>query len=295
MPLYVRHLPCKPGKVIDDSTLPPNTRMLNPSISVPILYIRAQVSTEIKDVNFILLHNIETKETKEIHKIPLANTVNLYQGIEDLRIQWYKNKLWFTATSTHASKNMQNELLIGYFNKDLNAIEKMSVVDLNTRLPIKNICPFVDDNKLKFLDVYKRNIYELVENEDENEPIKVVNRLNLKPAKNIKWIDEFRGSTTPIWLHGHTWGAVVHDIIYNDCSRLSNAKLSYLHYWMEFNIITGTITFLSTPFWCIKWGIEFVSGINYNYDTNNITLYMGVEDREAAFIVTTLNDLRVGK
>lgn len=295
MPLYVRNLPCKAGKVIDTSTLPPNTKMINPSIAAPILYIRANVITESKDVNFILLHNTETKQTNEIHKVPLLPSANLYQGMEDLRIQWYNNRLWFTATSTHASLNMTNEFLVGYFSNSLKEIEKMSVVDLKVPLPIKNVCPFVHNNKLKFFDAYRKAIYQLDENEDTDAPFTVTKIRDLVPGSNIKWDDEFRGSTTPIWLHGNTWGVVVHDIIYNDNSKNTNSKLSYLHYWVEFNVESGVITFLSSPFWLVKFGIEFISGINYNRDANTVTLYLGIDDQDCVFVVTTLSDLRVGK
>jgi hypothetical protein len=103
-----------------------------------------------------------------------------------------------------------------------------------------------------------------------------------------------RGSTSPVYLHGNTWGFVVHDIIFNDDLRLVT-RLSYIHHWVEMDMERGVVTFISTPFWCVHWGIEYISGIRYNKETEELDLMLGVQDQEAVLIKTTLQDLRVGK
>ena len=41
-----------------------------------------------------------------------------------------------------------------------------------------------------------------------------------------------------------------------------NAKLAYMHYWIEIDMNLGQVTYISSPFWVTTFGIEFISGIN---------------------------------
>lgn len=295
MPLYVRQLPCRTGDVIEKGSLPKHTVMMNPSIAYPILYIRTMTMNDLGEMNSITLHNMTTKETTLVNNpSTLAPSVNFYQGMEDLRLVWYKERIWFTATSTHASMRMTNELLVGMFSEDLTSIERMSVVDIGV-LPVKNICPFVHEDKLKLLDVCKQCIYTVeevcVDEEWVGYKVRATQPLKCGASLSIK---DLRGSSTPIRLFGDTWGCVVHDIIYNDNAKMLT-KLSYLHHWMEFDMTTGTVTFLSSPFWIAHWGVEFVSGLHYDEKTDEITLYLGVDDRMPKYAKTTIGDLRIGK
>jgi len=288
MPFYVRKLPCMNGKLIDENQIPKNIDLYNPSKSGQYTYIRQTEHTTSGDINSILIHDSTTGKLTPIESPKnFPKTVNLFKGIEDLRICSYRGRIWFGGTSTHVSKRMNNELVVGYFNKNVNGIEVWQVLDIGS-LPVKNVIPFVYEDKLLFLDMYLMKIYELVDTEGV---------LTLEPYKTLRWgcgmnFDAFRGSTPPIHLHGSTWGCVVHDIIFNDNKKLVN-RLSYLHHWVEFNLDLGLITFVSTAFWVAHWGVEYVSGIEKEND--KIALYLGVNDHLPLKAVTTLCDLRVGK
>ena len=303
MPLYIRHLPGQPAKILDEKIIPPNNVFFNPSVAWPILYIRRNEHFETKEVNSVFLYNLETQANYNIQSpmYLLQKNVNLFTGIEDLRICWYKDRLWFSGTCTHVSPNMTSELLVGYFNKEFTYIERMSHVDIGS-IPVKNVCPFVVGDDLLLFDIFKSAIYVCTE---EYEAVDTSN-----PTKKPKWlrfvatkikslsaapglsIDGFRGSTSPVHLHGNTYGVIVHDIIFNDQAALMT-RLSYLHIWMEFDITTGIVSFVSTPFWLVQWGIEYVSG--FMIKDNLVTLFLGVNDQTPVAFITELNDLRVGK
>ena len=155
MPLYIRKLPAKISKIFNNeqSNIPKNHSLFNPSIAYPIIYIRGVKKDNIAFNSYIILHNILTNKLSIIDNYDnlLEKNVNLFKGIEDLRICFWKDKLWFTATSTHCSKIMNNELLIGHFNNTNTKIEKLNIVDIGS-LPVKNICPFVYNDKLLLLD-----------------------------------------------------------------------------------------------------------------------------------------------
>ena len=306
MPLYIRHLPGQPSKIIDEKIIPENNVFFNPSIAWPILYIRRNEHFKTKEVNSIFLYNLETQANYNISSPMhlLQKNVNLFTGIEDLRICWYKEHLWFSGTCTHVSTNMTSELLVGHFNKELTAVERMSHVDIGT-IPVKNVCPFVVGDDLLLFDIFKSAIYVCTEQYAEQDNNTSVNA-NAKPkfekfiATKIKSlvtapglsIDGFRGSTSPVHLHGNTWGVIVHDIIFNDQATLVT-RLSYLHIWIEFDVSTGVVSFVSTPFWLAQWGIEYVSGFMIKDEV--VTIFMGVQDQMPLSFTTTIQDLRVGK
>lgn len=298
MPQYIRHLPGNASKLFDKNMCKEftnDTVFFNPSVSQNIIYIRGTIHNKFNDQSFIILYDIEKSH---LHKIDtlindydlLQKNINLWQGLEDLRIMHWGDKLWFTATSTHSSKKMENELIIGYFDKDKKKVEKMKNVDIKI-LPVKNICPFVYNNKLYLFDIYLKKIYEFIDDKDSDEYI-AKPFIELKGGKGIN-IDGYRGSTSPVHLSGNIWGCIIHDVIFND--NIIKNRLSYLHFWMEFDITSGVVTFLSSSFWILNWGIEYVSGIKYNKKDNRIDLFMGVNDNDCFVYQTDLWKLRTGK
>jgi hypothetical protein len=54
------------------------------------------------------------------------------------------------------------------------------------------------------------------------------------------------------------------------------------------------VTYISTPFWCMHWGVEFVSGCE-KLDDDRVCLYLGLRDKQPAKIETSFANLRVGK
>lgn len=292
MPFYVRKLPCASGLMIDEKQIPQNMALYNPSRAGPYTYIRQTEYMASGEENSMLIHDERTGKVQHIDT-PwnlMPKTVNLFRGIEDLRLCEFEGRYWFGGTSTHISDNMDNELVVGYFNKEMTKVENVQMVDIGSR-PVKNVIPFVYKDKLHLLDVYLRKIYELKTNEETKEWY-VETVQTLTPAAGVS-TEKYRGSTQPIHLHGSIYGCIVHDIIFNDNKRLVT-RLSYLHHWMEFDIETGLITFISTSFWLAHWGIEYVSGIEKDKE-GKINVFVGIQDKLPMKCVTTLADLRVGK
>lgn len=280
---------------MERSKFPPNNVFYNPSVTEDGEYICLR-NTEIlpnHEYNHIILYKTSTQDLIKV-VVPtgmLLPTHNAYRGIEDVRIVKYQQRLWFTATSTHASADMRNVVLLGYLDKSATAIEYMTVLS-NFQPPTKNICPFVYKDELYLLDAYDKKIYKVLKTADKVEYTASIWK-ELRPLKGDAC--DYRGSTSPVHLHGNTMGYVVHDVIYNDSHTNPGSKLSYTHRWIEFDIERGCITFVSTPFWCMHWGVEFVSGLRYNKQTHEVQLYLGVQDQNPCLCATQLYDLRIGK
>lgn len=305
MPLSIRRLPGTQKFLIDPKSIPDDRVVINPSIAGDIVYMRCIQQIASQHLNKIVLFNVKTSITTDV-PVPwslLQPTIGYYTGLEDLRIVWHRDKLYFTATSTHVSISQQSEMVVGYFSSDLKSVERMSYIDLGPP-PVKNVCPFVVDGHLMLLDTFNMAIYTVDTDKDscnENEwigfPVTLTTRLTGNCSSNIFLQNKdtkgtLRGSTSPVHLHGNLWGCLVHDVIYHDIiGNQSKAKLAYLHQWIEFDVTSGKITFTSTPFFLVKFGIEFVSGIELQ-DNEKVVLYMGVDDKIPIVIETNLCDLR---
>jgi hypothetical protein len=305
MPLFIRPLPCKSkGAIIDKKSVPPGIDLYNPSRADTIIYIRKTARTGNTFINSAVLHDSAKQATYEIDSpwALLKPCDSLFKGVEDLRIVRWNSDLWFAGTCTHASSHLINDLIVGKFDKALSKVETLSVVDICS-LPVKNVCPFVYRDQLCLLDIGLMKIYELGIDEDNGE-------ISVKHTVPLSWGTsgleksavggadkmvnlKLRGSTSPVHLHGNVWGCVAHDIIFNNSKALVT-RLSYLHHWIEFDISTGLVSFVSTPFWILHWGIEYVSGIHMDATTKGITLYFGVNDEAPMQCETTLSDLRCG-
>jgi len=296
--LSIRHLPGNAGNFIDPKSLPKNTVVLNPSIAYPMLYLRTIKHYQIEEHNSIILYDLVKKTSYDIDSPwnKLKSNINLFKGIEDLRITWFNHKLWFAGTCTHCSDDMTSALVIGYFDNNYTKVEKISHVDIGS-LPVKNMSLYVFEDKLYMLDIFLKQIYEITEEIDEKRNIfkkfVATKVMPLKCGQGLS-LDGLRGSTSAQHLHGNTYCCIIHDIIFNDQTSLVT-RLSYLHIYIEFDAKTGIVSFMSSPFWIANWGIEYCSGFHIDNDKNNVDLYLGINDQQAIIYKTTLADLRCGK
>lgn len=277
---------------MDKAKFPTGQLFYNPSVEQDGEYIYLR-NTELKPTcenNHFILYHQPTQQLRKI-EMPLGfllPTYNAYRGVEDARIIKFRGKLWFTATSTHATTDMRNTMLLGRLNEAATEVEYVTVLK-NFKPPTKNISPFIYRDTLCLLDSYDLKLYKIVQEGDEYVATKWK---DMRYGSGIS-LHKMRGSTSPVYLHGNTWGFVVHDVIFNDSATLPGSKLSYQHYWVEMDVERGVVTFQSSPFWLMHWGIEFVSGLRY--DGTSVYMYFGVKDETPCLCTISLHDLRCGK
>lgn len=291
----IRKLPCEIERLIGDNAPIPKFTYFNPSSAYPYLYIRATEKTKTTEFNHMFIYNRKDRTMKKIH-VPegaLRPSCGLYQGIEDSRLIEYKGRMWFISTSTHITDSMHSEMLIGRFNKSVTEIELTQHLDFGM-MPLKNMCPFVYQDRLCVIDTYELKIYEIVceTAEDGSETYRPEVFKTLRPCKGLLPCT-MRGSTSPVHLHGNLWGCVVHEHIRQ--AREKMISLAYVSYWMEFDMERGAVTSFSAPFIVAQWGVEFVSGIEYYRDRDEVELYMGAQDQVALVAKTKLYHLRCGQ
>lgn len=292
----IRKLPCGISNLLGDNPQLPKLTYFNPSSCHPYIYIRSiERVGNACEMNHLSIFNRLTK-TMRVIKVSLDHlhpTCGFYRGIEDARIFHYQDRLWFIATSTHIAGSYHSQMLLGRFNHAVSDVEFVQFLDFGTK-PMKNVCPFIHDGKLLAIDTFMLRVYEIVCEKDEHdaETYRAVLYKELAPCANLAK-GMMRGSTCPIHLHGNLWGCVVHEHIRQARERVMS--LAYISYWIEFDIERGAVTLLSSPFVVAQWGIEFVSGIEYYKDKDEVELFLGINDKVAVMAKTNLHDLRVGQ
>ena len=293
MPLHIRRLPARVAPLIQRGDLPSTLTAFNPSRTDTHVAIRVVEQEGAFQTSHVLMVDARTRVASLVRSpLPrLTPTVNLFRGLEDVRLAQHAGRIWFTATCTHATAHQDNEMVVGCMTPGADAFERWYPLEVGKR-PVKNVCPFSHDGALLLLDVYAGKVFEVHVDEESA-------HATLQTRVDLRWVAGqprfYRGSTSPIHLHGTTWGCVAHDIIFNDDPRLVT-RLSYLHHWLEFDLATGDVTFVSSPFWIAHWGVEYVSGLwRPPGHGAAVQLLLGVQDQEAVSVDTTLQDLRIGK
>ena len=97
MPLYVRKLPCASGWMIDEKQIPKNIALYNPSKAGPYTYIRQTEYLPSGEQNSMLIHDERSGQVTPVDSPyqQMPKTVNLFRGIEDLRLCEYKGQNWW--------------------------------------------------------------------------------------------------------------------------------------------------------------------------------------------------------
>ena len=204
MPQFIRLLPCKSkSPIIDKNSTKDGIDYYNPSRSENYIYTRITKRTNNTFVNSAILHNTLTNKSFEIDS-PwnlLQKSVNIFKGIEDLRIVNWNGNIWFAGTCTHATDHMINNLIIGYFKESNGGIniQDVQAVDIGS-LPVKNVCPFVYNERLCLLDIGLMKIYTVKIDLDGKILIDMDLTVDMTFGSGLEHFknNKFRGSTTPI-------------------------------------------------------------------------------------------------
>lgn len=255
--------------------------LINPSSCKEYIYFRVLEIID-TDPNNVLWKSdmlFYEKATGAFQQVDLAVPGSV--GLEDLRVFDYQDTIWFVGSK----KNDKNlfETWIGWFTKDAKTLEH---VEYQISLPethVKNIVPLLDGDRLYFVDILKGVILEHTPNGLE--------KADLRWSDGVK-PDEYvllYGSTQFVRLSEEgLFGAFVHDIF-----KVGPRDKHYIHYWMEVDIRTKEIVFLSTPFVIAKFGIEFPTSLErVEGDEEKFQVMFGIDDRDTGRCTLTRKTLR---
>jgi hypothetical protein len=198
------------------------------------------------------------------------------EGFEDARIFAWRNALWCIG----CLRELTSE---GWCEQVLARIEQLSptsyqLTDWRVLRPEgprrheKNWMPQVIDDRLQF-------IYAC-------DPTRAVDENGCTLAEAVPTIaaDKFRGGTQAITFDGG-WLALVHEVSERDKLRY------YQHRFVWFDSPTN-LHRVSQPFYFIKKGVEYASGLARHPDGKSLLISFGVGDSQAWIAVVEVRDVR---
>jgi len=239
--------------------------LINPSVTENYMYLR---EVKIDDNLWKNKIKIINKKTNECSNINYNMSKSKYtDGLEDLRITEFNNKLWFSAVYKNEKELFST--IIGYFNDEITKIDKI-VIDfatINNNNHVKNIVPLVYDNKIYYIDFISKTMYNIDENTSNLTTYTLESDLN---------IPKIKGSTEIIHLNDTIYGGIVHNQIIVHTG--DSMKRYYYFYWIEIDMFNKKIVKISNPFIFKNFGTVFISGIYLSNDV--LDLYYSENDND---------------
>lgn len=235
--------------------------MINPSTSGHHTYYRAVNLRNWK--SYALIDDAVTNDLTTLDTTQCDN-------IEDLRLFTLNNELHFIGYKRGLNSTFETHT--GYI-KDNTLYPTHTLKDPTQH--IKNIVPLQTATDLYFIDIHTKTVYDS----------------SLKPIHTIANLPTdlpLYGSTRFIHLSNTIFGALVH----NSFSFSNRSLIYYYYYWVELDITTWSITFVSKPFIVYKLSLVFVTDICKITDSV-VEILFGYKDRRACKGVVKIEDLRI--
>lgn len=191
------------------------------------------------------------------------------QGVEDIRMVWFKDECWFLGTTRSLSPNQTNSMVL--FTKDMLCVLSG---------PFENRCeknwlPFVHDDCLCFLYSYEPFVVAQFDCETKSLEFKVI----AQPFVGQSRLHNLRGSAAPVKDRDGNYLFVVHEVLSDrDYPR------RYVHRFCRMDSALR-ITGLSFPFFLSgAHVIEYVAGMAMVEDT----IYISWGEGDARAYISTL-------
>ena len=227
------------------------------------------------------------------------------EGLEDVRLFLYKDKLHFTASSKNITSDGKIVMTIGDYNPDSAKMTNISVI----RPPRPSDCEKnwihipeyslintdAAKNKMNFIygwhplqigainSLFDFTKEEGKEDKPESDEIKVVQKLEIHTTyETPRFFSRFRGSSTICEYEGRLW-CVAHFVKYS-------TPRVYLHSVVTFNRETMKPESYSLPFVFRKHAIEYCLG--FHIKDGKMCFIFSQNDNEPVFITMPITNLR---
>ncbi len=249
--------------------------LINPSASRNYIYMRAlQRPCSEKWISGICLYNKRTSEFVMVPEHPDC------ENIEDLRIFDFQDRVWFVGYLRRSSDNIF-ETRVGYFDATNSRIEKIIGCISLPSTHVKNITPLLLDDQLWLIDIHTGTVFCADSKLERSHTIDC----SLLDKHMANFTNHIFGTTPYIQLTDTVYGGLVH------VTKRIGSQTCYVYLWIEIDVATWTICYVSKPYIINKLGIVFVSHIE-KIGKDRFQLMFGQDDKNTCRCETTLDDLR---
>jgi hypothetical protein len=212
---------------------------------------------------------LEVIENNKEMKLPPCDPKEMFQGIEDIRLYEFKNRIKFLATTVNYSGCARGRVVCGYYmiEKNETYLKDVSVIIPPTNtFKEKNWIPFIPEGSDKEMFIYKWSPF-LIGNVNKDKKLDIIKRHEIK----FPFTHEVRGSSN-ILFDGEKYISVVHVSIENTLPK------QYYHMFVYLNKTTYRPYKLSRIYHFDKIGVEFCLSLKVH--TNNYVLWISRKDRD---------------
>ena len=285
-----------------------NTRYVNYSIDSKGSYHMRSADGNVKTRNGVTYLNSSYYPLEDVRMMkeePDKTYPSNIEGLEDVRLFLYKDKLHFTASSKNITSDGKIVMTIGDYNPDSAKMTNISVI----RPPRPSDCEKnwihipeyslintdAAKNKMNFIygwhplqigainSLFDFTKEEGKEDKPESDEIKVVQKLEIHTTyETPRFFSRFRGSSTICEYEGRLW-CVAHFVKYS-------TPRVYLHSVVTFNRETMKPESYSLPFVFRKHAIEYCLG--FHIKDGKMCFIFSQNDNEPGFITMPITNLR---
>lgn len=247
---------------------------INPSASKDYIYFRAMLASK-EWISTICIFD------KHASKFGMVDEHPECPNIEDLRIFDYQNRVWFVGFMRRSLDKIF-ETYVGYFNADCSYIEKIIARISSPTKHIKNITPLIHDNKLWLIDILTGTIYK---HDDSTVCPSHTLDMSLIHESMAAYSNRVFGTTPYVNIQDTIYGGLIH------ITKKIGGHTCYFYKWIEIDVATWSVVFVSKPYVIQKLGIVFVSHIEKIGD-DRFELMFGQDDENTCRCETSLRELR---
>lgn len=203
-----------------------------------------------------------------------------YDVLDDCRLFYFKNTLWFTCAWPSNSFFVQQVLFkVGDIKNlvDFVYVDKQAILASPLNKHEKNWLPIIINKELYL--IYSYDPFMILKHDLNSGDYKIVREID----SNYDF-SSFRGSAMPIKFD-NGYLMLIHELSW------LNGKRNYMHRFLYLDKYLK-ITKVSCPFIFVHKGIEFSISMVLDHDKKNLIIPIGIEDRSAKLCYYKLDYIR---
>jgi hypothetical protein len=226
------------------------------------------------------------------------------EGLEDVRLFVYKDKLHFTASSKNISNDGKIVMTLGDYDHENLKMTNISIIKPPKPSDCEKNWIYIPDYSLINIEAAKNKMnfiygwhplqigaintsFDFIEDTSDNknpsEEIKIVQKLQIHTTfETPRFFSRFRGSSTICEYNGRLW-CVAHFVKYS-------TPRVYLHSVVTFNRETMKPELYSLPFVFRKHAIEYCLG--FHIKEGKMCFIFSQNDNEPGFITMPISNLQ---
>ena len=280
-----------------------NTRYVNYSIDSQGQYHMRSADGHVKTKNGMTYLNSSyypLEDVKMMKEEPGKTYPSNIEGLEDVRLFMFKDKVYFTASSKNITNDGKIVMVIGDYDPENTKMSNIGVIQPPKPSDCEKNWIYIPEYSLSSTEAAKNKMnfiygwhplqigavnmsFDFIDGKNSSGEISLLQNLQIHTTfETPRFFSRFRGSSTICEYDGRLW-CVAHFVKYS-------TPRVYLHSVVTFNRETMKPEMYSLPFVFRKHAIEYCLGLHIK--DGKMCCIFSQNDNEPGFITMPINNLR---